>query len=270
MTVIAIANQKGGVAKTTTTINLGYALVQRGKKTLLIDLDPQSSLSLNCGLLPIQIRELEQQKKTLYYGMVDSDQDATPLSDLIMETEAGYHLIPSSIRLSKAELELQSSVYTSSPMVLRTKMAELRELYDFILIDCPPSLGLLTANGLSAADGVLIPTKTDAMSTLGIHLIWDSIAQVRKSANPQIQVVGLLPTMFNKGFNEDKETLEEITELGKRMKVKVFDPINRSTQYDKSVREGKSTLESRSDTQGVENYHKIADKLINYGKRTAA
>jgi len=254
-TVIAIANQKGGVGKTTSTINLAYALLERGKSVLVIDADPQSSLTIYAGEDP---REIEAQEKTLYYGLM---KDKTLLSLVIPGTSKKPALLPSSIRLASAEPELVQEWDSAS--VLKTKLAELKGIgtYDFILIDCPPTLTLLTVNALAAANLVLIPVKTDYLSIMGIPLLLETVTRIQTKANPSLKILGVLPTMFVERNNHDNGCLAEIRE-SLEPRIHVFEPIKRSTAFDKSAAEARPTLEFLPNTPGVQNYYQLADYII--------
>lgn len=164
---------------------IARALIDAGASALMIDCDPQSSLSIVHGVNPLKFRELERTGKTLYYGLVQD----TPLADLVIEGSPA--LIPTSIRLANAETELVSPFGTAT--VLKDRIAPLREQYDVILIDCPPQLSLLTVNALAASDAVLIPCKTDYLSIMGIPLLLESIENTRRRANPRLRVIGILP-----------------------------------------------------------------------------
>jgi chromosome partitioning protein len=272
---MALANQKGGVGKTTSTINLAYALTQRGKSVLAVDLDPQASLTIAMGQDP---RMLDEQRKTINYGLLDN----VPLKDIILEGTPA--LIPASITLAKAEVSLVPR--WNSVNVLKGKLREIvapgenvgrptfltpqerahpcaLPAYDYLLIDCPPTLSLLTINGLVAADTALIPVKTDYLSLMGLPLMLETIEEVQRSQNPTLTILGVLPTMFKSRNSHDREALQEI-QRSLEPHVHVFDPIAHSTAFDKSAAEGKSTLEFLPNTHGVENYYKLADYILAY------
>jgi chromosome partitioning protein len=256
MSVIALANQKGGVGKTTSTVNLAAALLKQEKRVLVIDLDPQSSLSISCGLSPQEIRDLEASGRTLYYALVKDK----PLEELVIGGQPD--IIPSSIRLANAETELVSPFGAVS--LLKEQVAKLRKRYDFILIDCPPTLSLLTINGLAAADAVLIPVKTDYLSIMGIPLLMETIRNVQRRANPELQIIGILPTLYNPRNVHDNDALAELKNAIEPDGITVFEPINRSTGFDKAAVEGKSTLERFPETPGVQKYCTIAEVLASY------
>ena len=254
--IIAIANQKGGVGKTTSTVNIARALIDAGASVLMIDCDPQSSLSIVYGVDPLRLRELEKAGKTLYYGLVKD----TPLADLVIEGTPA--LIPTSIRLANAETELVSPFGTAT--VLRDRVAPLRDKYDVILIDCPPQLSLLTVNALAAADGVLIPCKTDYLSIMGISLLLETIENTRRRANPHLRTIGILPTMFNARALHDAEALQELRNAVASVGIEVFEPVNRSTAFDKANVESKTALELFPNTPGVEQYRLVANRILTH------
>jgi chromosome partitioning protein len=255
--VIAVANQKGGVGKTTTTVNLAHALISRGKTVLVIDADPQASLTTYLGHDPDQ---LEEDERTLYFAMIEG----IPLSSLLVAGSPA--LVPSSIRLASAEPELRGNLLATPQNVLRTRIKEVRGRFDYVLIDCTPSLGLLTINALVAADRVLIPSETEYLSSKGIRLLLSTIEKVQVGLNPELEVLGILPTKYNQRYTHDQAVLSGVQSGMADRGIRVFDPIARSTAFSKASIEGKATVLATPDAPGVESYYKLADEIIAYGR----
>lgn len=257
--VIALANQKGGVGKTTTTINIAYVLAQRGKRVIAIDMDPQASLTIYFGQDP---RDLEEKHKTVYWCL---SRDNIDFNDCILRLPTGSaHLIPGSIQLAKAEQEFAQQ--WDSVSFLKDNLVSIRDQYDFILIDCPPTVTLLTINSLVAANTVLIPVKTDYLSIMGVPLLLETIENVRRRQNPQLDIMGVLPTMYNVRNKHDNDALAEIKE-SLEPHIRVFDPISRSTHFDSAAAEGRSTLELRPNFPAAQNFYPLADYLVAYATK---
>jgi len=197
--VTAVVNQKGGVGKTTTTFNLGVALHQMGKRVLLVDMDPQASLTVSAG---ISVATLTA---SVYQTLLDENIDPRPL---IHETSSGVDILPATIDLAAAEVELVSM--TLRELVLKDVLIKLRPHYDHILIDCPPSLGLLTINALAAADRVIIPLQCEFLATRGLTLLLRTLQKIQSRLNRDLKVAGILPTMFDSRTTHANEVLEEL------------------------------------------------------------
>ena len=181
--IIALFNQSGGVGKTTLTMNLGYHLGQKKNRVLLVDIDPQASLTTFMGIEP------EELERTIYESVVGEE----PI--YIIEQINGLDLVPANINLSAAELELVSSLMRE--VRLKNALASIVDKYDFILIDCPPSLGILTVLSLVAATHVLVPIQTQFKSFQGTDLLLNTVARLRKAANRHLKIAGFIPTMFD-------------------------------------------------------------------------
>ncbi|MGI8696241.1 MAG: ParA family protein [Mycobacteriales bacterium] len=200
--VIAMCNQKGGVGKTTTTINLGAALAQFGRRVLLVDFDPQGALSVGLGVAP---HALDQ---TVYNLLMERD---ARVEDVLQKTSvAGLDLLPSNIDLSAAEVQLVGEV--AREQALARVLRRVSPDYDFVLIDCQPSLGLLTINALTAAHGVLIPLECEFFSLRGVALLRDTIEKVRDRLNPELTVDGILATMYDARTVHNREVFARVVE----------------------------------------------------------
>ena len=232
--VIAITNQKGGVGKTTTTVNLGVGLANMGKRVLLIDADPQGSLTVSLG-----IKKPDDLSVSLATVMQDVIEDRdTPDGSGIIHHEEGVDLLPSNIELSGLEVSLFNTMSRES--ILKGYLDTVRSKYDYVLIDCMPSLGMMTINALVAADSVLIPTQPNYLSTKGLNLLMRSVSRIKKQINPKLRIDGILLTMVDGRTNNAKSIIASLrSSIGES--IRVFD-----TEIPHSVRAAESSLEGKS------------------------
>lgn len=255
MRVIAITNQKGGVGKTTTTFNLGAALSAAGHRVLLVDLDPQGSLTTSAGLEP------EEVDKTLYDVMKAAidDRPRPRLPDVILPTEAGPDLVPANITLSAVDLDLLNAM--SGELVLRNVLASVRTRYDYVLIDCLPSLGLLAINALAAAREVLIPLQAEFLPMKGLKLLLHTIGKARQKINPRLAVCGVLLTMVEPRTVHAREVIDSIHKVFEG-KVRIFkSSIKRSVKVKEGVVAAQSVLTYAPQSEVAEAFRNLAKEI---------
>ena len=246
MKVIAIANQKGGVAKTTTTHNLGVALAARGKRVLMIDLDSQASLTISVGLEPLEI------KRTIVDVL---RKDGIPIMECVQQLSDRLHIVTSIIDLAPMEMEMLSRA--SREKILDRALKPVRADYDFILIDCPPQLSILTINALSCADGVLIPVKTDYLAYRGLTQLQDSIQEIQELINPDLKVIGVLATLHDTRVTDDREILGLLKE-----EYNLLGVVKRLAVAKKGIYDGRAVVEQAPNSEIAAEYKAVVEMII--------
>ena len=250
MKVISVANQKGGVGKTTTTLNVAAMLARRNKKVLVIDLDPQGGLTLSAGLDP------EKFEKTVYHAMIGK----AKMEELIAKG-AEFDVVPANIDLSAADIELLNEI--GREKILHDALKGVIG-YDYILIDTPPALSLLTINALSASQGVLIPVEARYLGLRGLSLLLRTIDKVREKLQTKLEVIGLLPTFY------ERTTIaaECIEEIGKNLKYKLFEPVKKTVKFTEASVAGRSIADFSPQTEDVISaYNHVAEEIEKWAKR---
>ncbi len=249
--VIALANQKGGVAKTTTALNLAVAFREIGHRVLAVDLDPQGNLTMSQGMNPDSVER----------SMFDVLVHGVPIEEVIHRAEVD--LAVSSIDLAGAELALSSMI--GRERALQKALLSVRHEYDYTLIDTPPSLGLLTINAFVAADGVIVPVQTEYLSLRGLVQLENTLSMVRENLNPKVEIIGILPTMYDKRLLHSKEAVDILVEN--------FGPLVYNTKIRKTIRfaeapvKGMSVLKYDPTGTAADAYRQLAKEVLSNGKR---
>jgi chromosome partitioning protein len=245
--VLAVANQKGGVAKTTTVASLGAALAELGQRVLLVDLDPQACLTFSLGIDP---EDLELSVHHVLTKGLDP-------SEVILKTEDGVDLMPSTIELARAEADLLTR--TGREYVIRSAVEDLDD-YDWVLLDCPPSLGVMTVAALTAATGVLIPLQCETLSHRGVGQLLDTVHDVRRYTNRDLEVWGVLPTLYDGRTNHARAVLENISQT---YELDVIEPpIPKSIRFAEAPAAGRSILRTSRSNKGAQAYREVAQTLL--------
>lgn len=254
--VISVVNQKGGVGKTTTAINLGAALAETGRRVLLIDFDSQASMTTGLGIKGAALRE---QYGSIWYLLNDSE---AKLEDFILKsTVPGLDFIRGHEDLAAAEAAFVSEI--AKEHKLRKLLAPVLDRYDVVLIDCSPSLGTLTVNALTASNGVIIPMECEYFAVLGLSLVKKTIQKIQENTNPELKIYGILATMFEKKTGHSREVLELID---KEFPDEVFDTIiSRTVRFSESTVAGQPVTVYASSSTGSAAYRRLARELIARG-----
>jgi chromosome partitioning protein len=244
---IAVANQKGGVAKTTTVASLGAALAELGQRVLLVDLDAQACLTFSMGLDP---ETVQLSVHDVLLGRVAASMAIQPTSD-------GPDLLPSTIELAGTEAALLTR--TGREYTLRLALEEVRPSYDVVLLDCAPSLGVLTINALTAADEVLVPLQCETLSHRGVGQLLDTVQDVQRLTNRDLRVLGVLPTLFDGRTTHAREVLADVSS---RYGLDVIEPaIPKSVRFAEAPARGRSILRTASRTPGAAGYRALARRI---------
>ena len=245
--VFAVANQKGGVAKTTSTHALGVTWGNAGKRVLLVDADPQASLTYSAGVDPDLLEQ------SLYEVLIDK----VPADDVVVSTDT-FDLLPATIDLASAEIQLMTRA--GREYALARSLAAMGADYDITLVDCPPSLGLLTINALTAADEVLVPMLCDTLSARGVRQLRDTITDVREYTNPKLRLRGVIATMFDSRTRLGRDVL---TDMRERSGLDVLEPpVPRSVRVAEAPRRGRSIVQSAPNSPSAEAYRQLAHGLV--------
>ena len=243
--VIAFANQKGGVAKTTTALSIAVALQERGRRVLVVDMDPQGALTYSLGVDPDTMDETVNDVLVRRITIVD----------VVLEREVP--LVPANIDLAGAEAVLLTK--TGREYALQRALREIQDTYDYVLIDCPPSLGILTINALTAASEVVIPLQCEALSHRGVGQLLETMRDIRHFTNPDLALIGVLPTMYD---GRSRHAQEVLADVGSRYEVTVLEPpVRKSIRFAEATQAGRSILSYAPTHAGAEAYRMHAARL---------
>ena len=261
--VVAVANQKGGVAKTTSVHALGVAMAEQGRRVLMVDLDPQASLTWACGIDPDALEVSIHDVLLKRAKVADALIELRPPAPEVEGKPGVLHLLPSTIDLAGAELHLLTK--TGREYVLRKALSKLADRYDKVLIDCPPSLGILTINGLTAADEVVIPLQCESLSQRGVGQLLETIEDVRDYTNEDLSVRGVIATLFD---GRTKLAHQVVEQVRKEYGVKVLEPfVPKSVKVAEAPGKGRSIITHAPSSRSAVAYRELAAQLLGRGGR---
>lgn len=248
--IVSVANQKGGVAKTTSVFNIGVELASRGKKVLMVDFDAQASLTICAGLEPYEHER----------NIVSVIRDGTDVSECVVPLKDNLYIVTSDIALAAQEMALV--VRTMRELVLQKALEKVKDMYDYILIDCPPQLSILTINALSASDRVLIPCKTDYLSYRGLEQLNDTVEVVRNEVNRKLEVLGIIATLYEQRVKDDRDVLEYLQEKGTVITV-----VKKLAIAKKGIYSGMAVVEQDANNDIALAYKRVCDIIEKECKR---